>query len=73
MASKVYYISAEGLKCAHCHSKAARQLLEKVIETEDIELQSLVPLKVHFGEKGNKTYLKPELSGSAPRSTWITA
>ena len=54
MASKVYYISAEGLKCAHCHSKAARQLLEKVIETEDIELQSLVPLKVHFGEKGTK-------------------
>ena len=61
MASKVYYISADGLKCAHCHSKAARQLLEKVIETEDIELQSLVPLKVHFGEKGTKPILSRRL------------
>ena len=60
MASKVYYISAEGLKCAHCHSGAARRLLEKIIEKENIELQDIVPLKVHFGEKGNKTYLKPE-------------
>lgn len=60
MASKVYYISAEGLKCAHCHSKAARQLLEKIIEAEHVELQNIVPLKVHFGEKGNRTYLKPE-------------
>ena len=60
MASKVYFISAENLKCAHCHSKAARRLLEKLIEAEQIDLKDVVPLKVHFGERGNKTYLKPE-------------
>lgn len=40
-------------------SKVARELFEKMIEEEHIELLEEVPLKVHFGEKGNTTFLSP--------------
>lgn len=36
-----------------------RVLLETVIDKEQVELLDEVPLKVHFGEKGNTTYIKP--------------
>lgn len=39
---------------------AARQLLELFIERESISLDSSIPLKVHFGEKRNRTFLPPE-------------
>ncbi|MFB0917526.1 MAG: DUF362 domain-containing protein [Clostridiaceae bacterium] len=40
-------------------SDAARKLLETVIEKEGVKLEEEVPLKVHFGEYGNDTYIKP--------------
>ncbi len=57
--SNVYFISAEKSVCEHCHSKLARTLLETVVAQEKIALAPHIPLKVHFGEKGNRTYLKP--------------
>lgn len=33
--------------------------LSKIIEKEKIKLSGVVPLKIHFGEKGNITYIKP--------------
>ena len=36
----------------------ARELLETVIEREGIRLGAEVPLKVHFGEKGNQTFIE---------------
>jgi hypothetical protein len=41
-------------------SGLARRLLERVVEQEKIELQDDIPLKVHFGEKGNVTFVRPE-------------
>ncbi len=56
--SNVYFIPAGKSVCEHCHSKLARMLLAALVEQEKIELASHIPLKVHFGEKGNRTYLK---------------
>jgi uncharacterized Fe-S center protein len=38
----------------------ARELLEMVIERERLQLEPYVPLKVHFGEKGNQTFIEPK-------------
>lgn len=40
-------------------SKNLRVLLETVIDKEGVQLAEEVPIKVHFGEKGNTTYIKP--------------
>ena len=39
---------------------AAAALLAHFLETENITLEKKIPLKVHFGEKGNRTFLPPE-------------
>lgn len=38
----------------------SRELLEQITTQEKIKLEKEIPLKVHFGEPGNNTYLKPE-------------
>lgn len=38
-------------------SSTGRELLETIVSREGVELEKTVPLKVHFGEKGNKTFL----------------
>lgn len=40
-------------------SKTAKELLERILSDEKIKLKGKVPIKVHFGEKGNKTFVKP--------------
>ncbi len=40
--------------------KLSRQLLEQISAAEKIELEGEIPLKVHFGEKGNVTFIRPE-------------
>lgn len=52
--SKVYFIPAD---CIASASAAARKVLEHIVEAENIELAAHIPLKLHFGEKGNRTYL----------------
>jgi uncharacterized Fe-S center protein len=37
-----------------------RKLLDDLIERDGITLEKKVPLKVHFGEKGNVTFVRPE-------------
>ena len=39
---------------------AAVQLLTTIEEKERIELRKYIPLKVHIGEKGNKTFIEPK-------------
>lgn len=56
--SNVYFIPLTDYDEAAL-SKAARQLLETVIAKEQVKLEREVPIKVHFGEKGNTTYIKP--------------
>ncbi len=36
------------------------EMIKKVVKEENVKLSNVVPLKVHFGEKGNVTFLKPE-------------
>ena len=41
-------------------SAVAGKLLKHIVEKEGISLRKKVPLKVHFGEKGNQTYVSSE-------------
>lgn len=41
-------------------SKISKEVLEELLKGEKLNLESQVPLKVHFGEKGNRTYVRPE-------------
>ena len=53
--SNVYFIPA-----GKCVKEASVRLLKTILEKEQVELSERIPLKVHFGEKGNRTYLKAE-------------
>jgi len=39
--------------------EGAKGLLKHLLDAESVELAPFVPLKVHFGEKGNQTFIKP--------------
>jgi hypothetical protein len=54
--SKVYFTATKSHDFQE-HSQIARHLLEKLISEENITLQGNVPVKVHFGEKGNITFV----------------
>jgi uncharacterized protein len=41
-------------------SDVSRFILNELIESQGIELAEKVPLKVHFGEVGNETFVRPE-------------
>jgi uncharacterized protein len=56
----VYFKRFNGGSNPEIVKSSARELLAKVVNEEKIELAREIPLKVHFGEKGNVTYIKPE-------------
>ncbi len=58
-ASNVYFIPLAGEASETELSGAGRRILAALLERESVTLAPEVPLKVHFGEKGNRTYLKP--------------
>jgi len=60
MISRVYFTGIDSKTDARAVRAASRRLLETVIEAEGVELGRKVPVKAHFGEEGNVTYLKPE-------------
>lgn len=53
--SNVYFIPA-----GSCVKEASVRLLKTILEKEQVKLSERIPIKVHFGEKGNRTYLKAE-------------
>ena len=55
--SKVYFIAVNN-KDAQTASRAARKLLETLIAEEKVILGDKIPIKTHFGEKGNRTFIK---------------
>ena len=55
--SRVYFIKIEN-KDVELASRAARKLLETLVAEENITLAEKVPVKTHFGEKGNRTFIK---------------
>lgn len=67
MSSRVYFIPVKNFnnggnrsERTRGASRAARELLEIIVSDEKISLDKEIPLKVHFGEKGNNTYIKPD-------------
>lgn len=58
--SKVYFKNFNGDSSAENVKKISKELLKTIIEKENIKLANEIPLKVHFGEAGNVTYIKPE-------------
>lgn len=60
MSTNVYFIPVEPDLEANRVSQLSRQLLETAIEREGVVLTSKVPLKVHFGEPKNVTFIRPE-------------
>ena len=57
---QVYFTPIESYQETAKIRTAAKKLLQTVVEEEQIVLQGHVPLKVHFGEKGNTTFIGPE-------------
>ncbi len=58
--AKVFYKKIGSYSDTGEISLGARALLENVVEGEGVKLARRVPLKVHFGEKGNKTFIGPK-------------
>ena len=58
--SKVYFKTVPPDAGTELIRDAAGLLLAEFLKRENVGLEKKIPLKVHFGEKGNRTYLKPE-------------
>jgi len=54
--SKVYFIRNTGVDYDEL-GKDALKLFKKIISETEIQFEKEVPIKVHFGEKGNKTFI----------------
>lgn len=60
MKSSVYYKKIDGKTDIGTIQAITKELLDTIIEREQITLEKRIPLKVHFGEHKNITYIKPE-------------
>jgi uncharacterized Fe-S center protein len=58
--SNVYFKAINSYSETQEIQNASRKLLETLVEKESVQLEPYVPLKVHFGEKGNQTFISPE-------------
>lgn len=57
---KVYFKAINSYSKTEEVSNAARELLKVMVEEENVSLEKFIPLKVHFGEKGNNTFIGAE-------------
>ena len=55
----VYFIPAKEDESAQSLSEKTKKLFQRLNFIEHIDKNSFVALKIHFGEKGNKGYIKP--------------
>jgi hypothetical protein len=58
--AKVYFKPIDSYSKTDKISKGAKALLERLVKDENISLEKNIPLKVHFGEKGNVTFIAPK-------------
>ena len=58
--TNVYFSPISSGSEAEKISKVAKELLKRIVKDEDIALEKRIPLKVHFGEKGNLTFIKSD-------------
>ncbi len=61
MKSLVYFAPLPGKSSTAERAAAGKKVLESLLDCENIALCREIPLKLHFGERGNKTFLKPEI------------
>ncbi|RQW03956.1 DUF362 domain-containing protein [candidate division KSB1 bacterium] len=53
----VYFKAIDSYSETEKIQRSAKSLLKKVIDEEHLQLEPYIPLKVHFGEKGNITFI----------------
>ena len=58
--AKVYFIPIDSYDRTKEISSAGGRILRRVLKDAKLEFGKKVPLKVHFGEKGNVTYIGAE-------------
>lgn len=58
--AKVYFKPVENDCSVQDKSNAAKIVFSRILEEESIVLEEEVPIKVHFGEKGNTTFLSSD-------------
>ena len=58
--SKVYFKKVDPSLKPDEISSYAKGLVDTLLKRENVELNQEIPLKVHFGERGNTTFVKPE-------------
>lgn len=58
--AKVYFKAVDSYSKTEEINAAAANLLQVIEEKEQVELNKFIPLKVHLGEKGNKTFIEPK-------------
>ena len=56
----VYFKSIDSYSNTKEINQASFELIKELVERENIALEKFIPLKVHFGEKGNKTFIEPK-------------
>lgn len=56
--TNVYFIPILSYSETEKISKGAEELLKRIVKNEGIVLEKKIPLKVHFGEEGNLTYIE---------------
>ncbi len=59
--ANVYFTAFDSSRKPQDAKDAAKHLLMEFVKRENIALEKEIPLKVHFGEIGNTTFLKPGL------------
>ena len=57
--SRVYFTPLADASSAETVSRAAGKLFDRIVEAENIALEKEIPLKVHCGEAGNRTFIPP--------------
>ncbi|MDP6156368.1 MAG: DUF362 domain-containing protein [Candidatus Thermoplasmatota archaeon] len=58
--ARVYFKAIDSYTKTKEISAAGRELLKRLVEKEKVKLSRKIPLKVHFGEKGNITYISAD-------------
>lgn len=56
----VYFKSVQSYSNTEEVNSVAVEVLDVLVKNENIVLENFIPLKVHFGEKGNNTYIQPK-------------
>lgn len=58
--STVYFVAIDSYNETRKIQRAGKQLLSTIVEKESLQLGAYVPMKVHFGEQGNITFIGAE-------------